>query len=249
MYPVIPGWQMGTDLDLVPPLQHTGGVPSSHPQISSVEEASSDHDSWPTQLEQQWLQIEAANKSLQDKVNDLKKMKVNISLLQQRLTRHTDWPSMDPARPRVMIARIHSIRLKELITRLARHQYPLSYKGKWIHIFPHLPAELMKQHQLFRDVRKNLKEAGLQTRILYPARLQVTQGTGIKAASSVERAPAPHAQLWYCYWRSRGLKCISHNHPDDNFTLAASVLSSLPEDTLYDNRVRGRLGETAGPHV
>lgn len=47
------------------------------------------------------------------------------------------------ARPRIMIARIHSFRVKEKILRLARENSPLTYDGARIHIYPDYPAETM----------------------------------------------------------------------------------------------------------
>ena len=97
-------------------------------------------------------------------------------------------PATDPARPRVMIAKIHSYRLKDQLMRLSQQKYPLSYKGKRIHIFPDLPAEIMKRRQLFEDARKRLREAGLRTGFIYPARLRVTQGTDTSILNTPEEA-------------------------------------------------------------
>lgn len=95
-------------------------------------------------------------------------------------------PSGEDARPRVMIARIHHFQTKEKILQLARQQFPLRYQGRPIHIFPDLPAEIMKQRQAFNDVRKHLREAGVRSGFIYPARLRVTHGTTDKVFSSPE---------------------------------------------------------------
>lgn len=95
-------------------------------------------------------------------------------------------PSGEDARPRVMIARIHYFQTKEKILQLARQQFPLRYQGRPIHIFPDLPAEIMKQRQAFNDVRKHLREAGVRNGFIYPARLRVTHGTTDKVFSSPE---------------------------------------------------------------
>ncbi|KAG7258878.1 hypothetical protein CRUP_018565 [Coryphaenoides rupestris] len=97
-------------------------------------------------------------------------------------------PATDPARPRVMIAKIHSYRLKDQIMRLSQQKFPLSYKGKQIHIFPDLPAEIMKRRQLFEDARKKLRDAGLRTGFIYPARLRVTHGTDTSIFNTPEEA-------------------------------------------------------------
>lgn len=91
-------------------------------------------------------------------------------------------------RPRILIAKLHSYRQKEKIMRLAQQQYPLTYKGKQIHIFPDLPAEIMRQRQLFAEVRKKLKDAGLRTGFQYPARLRVTRGTVTSTFNSPDDA-------------------------------------------------------------
>jgi len=89
-----------------------------------------------------------------------------------------------------MIARIHHFQIKEKILQLARQQFPLRYKGRPIHIFPDLPAEIMKQRQSFNDVRKRLRETGVRSGFIYPARLRVTHGTTDKVFSSPEEAEA-----------------------------------------------------------
>ena len=77
-------------------------------------------------------------------------------------------PANGANRPRVLIARIHNYRVKELIMRLAAQQSPLMYQGQRIHIFPDFPAEVMKQRQLFDDTRKRFKSVGLHTGFIYP---------------------------------------------------------------------------------
>lgn len=96
----------------------------------------------------------------------------------------------EDARPRVMIARIHHFQMKEKILQLARQQFPLRYEGRPIHIFPDLPAEIMKQRQAFNDVRKQLRSAGVRSGFIYPARLRVTHGTTDKVFSSPEEMEA-----------------------------------------------------------
>lgn len=90
------------------------------------------------------------------------------------------------SRPRVMIARIHHFQVKEKILQLARQQFPLRYEGRPIHIFPDLPAEIMKQRQAFSDVRKQLRDVGVRSGFIYPARLRVTHGTTERVFSSPE---------------------------------------------------------------
>jgi hypothetical protein len=46
----------------------------------------------------------------------------------------------------------------------------------------------MKRRQLFEDARKRLREAGLRTGFIYPARLRVTQGTDTSILNTPEEA-------------------------------------------------------------
>lgn len=81
------------------------------------------------------------------------------------------------ARPRMLLGKLHSYHQKERFLWLAQQEFPLSYKGKQIHIFPDIPAEIMRQRQLCAEVRKKLKDAVLRTGFIYPACLQVTHGS------------------------------------------------------------------------
>lgn len=78
-----------------------------------------------------------------------------------------------------MIARIHSFRVKEKILQLARENAMLSYDRAQIHIYPDYPAQTMRRHQPFEEVKKKLNSAGMHTGFLYPAWLRVTKGTDI----------------------------------------------------------------------
>lgn len=88
-------------------------------------------------------------------------------------------PSDAGARPRVMIARIHSFLVKEKILRLARESTPLTYNGTRIHIYPDYLVEIMKRRLPFEEVRKKFNNAGMWIGFLYPARLRVTKGTDV----------------------------------------------------------------------
>uniref|UniRef100_A0A9J7YG37 Uncharacterized protein n=1 Tax=Cyprinus carpio carpio TaxID=630221 RepID=A0A9J7YG37_CYPCA len=96
--------------------------------------------------------------------------------------------SRNDVRPRVMIARIHHFQLKEKILQLARQQFPLRYNGKAVHFFPDYPAEVMKQRQAFDPVRKRLREAGVRSGFIYPARLRVSSDTMDRVFSSPQDA-------------------------------------------------------------
>ncbi len=96
----------------------------------------------------------------------------------------------EDSRPRVMIARIHHFQMKEKILQLARQQFSLRYEGRPVHIFPDLPAKIMKQRQAFSDVRKHLRSAGVRSGFIYPARLRVTHGTTDKMFSLPQEVEA-----------------------------------------------------------
>lgn len=91
-------------------------------------------------------------------------------------------------RPRVLIARIHDVRIKELIMQQARQQAPLKYQGQRIHIFPDFPTDIMKRRQLFEAARKRLNDAGIRTGFIYPARLIVTHGNVTSRFDTPEEA-------------------------------------------------------------
>ena len=187
-------------------LQATQATLTEHDaQISTAEVPSSDHDIRLTGLKQQWLQLEASHKSLQEKVIDLetrsRRQNIKVVGLPERAwgknpldffavflrnlagaahfptpievdgAHRLGQPSEAGARPRVMIARIHSFLVKEKILQLARENTPLTYNGSRIHIYPDYPAEIMKRRQPFEEVRKKLNNAGMRTGFLYPARL------------------------------------------------------------------------------
>uniref|UniRef100_A0A3B4ERM7 L1 transposable element RRM domain-containing protein n=1 Tax=Pundamilia nyererei TaxID=303518 RepID=A0A3B4ERM7_9CICH len=90
--------------------------------------------------------------------------------------------------PRVTIAWIHSVQVREKILQLAREQFPLNYNGKAIHIFPDIPTEVVKQRQVFQGVRKRLMDAGARCSFYYPARLRVTHGSMVKVFSTPREA-------------------------------------------------------------
>lgn len=96
--------------------------------------------------------------------------------------------SENDVHPRVMIARIHHFQLKEKILQLARQQFPLRYNGKAVHFFPDYPAEVMKQRQAFDPVRKRLRDAGVRSGFIYPARLRVSSDTMDRVFSSPQDA-------------------------------------------------------------
>ena len=64
---------------------------------------------------------------------------------------------------RAIIAKIHYLQEKTLITRLAAQKSPLQYNGARVSIFPDQPTEVYQQRKKFQDVRKRCRDAGIQS--------------------------------------------------------------------------------------
>ncbi|KAK7904504.1 hypothetical protein WMY93_017111 [Mugilogobius chulae] len=175
-------------------------------RLSDVEHASSAHDGRLSAVEQQVKRLEDANKALLEKVIDLeaRSRRQNIKIVGLPENRNFSKPvEVDRAhrlgslgsatataanKPRVMIAKIHSYRVKDSIIKMSMERSPLMYQGHRIHIFPDFPAEIMKRRQLFEDTRRKLKAAGLRTGFIYPARLRVTRGNETSTFNTPEEA-------------------------------------------------------------
>lgn len=78
--------------------------------------------------------------------------------------------------------------MREKTLQLAREQFPLNFNGKAIHILPDFPTKVVKQRQVFQDVRKRLMDAEAPCSFYYPARLQVTHGSMVKAFTTPREA-------------------------------------------------------------
>lgn len=81
-------------------------------------------------------------------------------------------------RPRPFIVRIHHFQTKERILKLAREASCVSFRGSEIHIFPDFSAEVSKRRAAYVPVKSQLKKAGFNYRMLFPAKLQVTDQDG-----------------------------------------------------------------------
>lgn len=95
--------------------------------------------------------------------------------------------SLDPKRPRTIIARIHFYQEKELLLRLSRSQ-ELTYNGARVFMFPDYTAEVMEQRRAFREVMKTLRAKEIQFTLRYPARLQVKYNDQVKIFTSPAEA-------------------------------------------------------------
>ena len=78
------------------------------------------------------------------------------------------------SRPRPLIVRIHHFQTKERILKLAREATSVSFRGSQIHFFPDFSAEISRKRAAFIPVKLQLKNAGFNYRMLFPAKLQVT---------------------------------------------------------------------------
>lgn len=88
----------------------------------------------------------------------------------------------DPPRP--FIARIHHYQTKERILKLAREKGSLSFRGADIHIYPDYSAEVARNRAAYYTVKSQLRNAGLGYRMLFPAKLQVSDKNGQKLVFS-----------------------------------------------------------------
>lgn len=86
----------------------------------------------------------------------------------------------DDTRPRPLIVRIHHFQTKERILKLAREAGSVSFRGSKIHFFPDFSADISRKRAAFVPVKSQLKNAGFNYRMLFPAKLQVTDKGGQK---------------------------------------------------------------------
>lgn len=77
-------------------------------------------------------------------------------------------------RPRPIIARLHYYSDKEKIMSLSRSKGKLFFEGAQVHIFPDMSPEVGRQRAAFNQVKAKLRDAGIQYRMFFPARLEIT---------------------------------------------------------------------------
>lgn len=75
--------------------------------------------------------------------------------------------------PRPFIVRMHHYQMRELILRLAWEKGQVFYKGSRIHFFPDVSAEVAKRRAAFNQVKAQLRGAGIEFGLLFPARLRI----------------------------------------------------------------------------
>ncbi|RXN21014.1 putative transposase element L1Md-A101/L1Md-A102/L1Md-A2 [Labeo rohita] len=76
--------------------------------------------------------------------------------------------------PRPFIVQLHHYQTRELILRLTREKGQLLYKGSRIHFYPDVSVEVAKRRAAFNPIKAQLREAGIEFGLLFPARLRIT---------------------------------------------------------------------------
>lgn len=82
-------------------------------------------------------------------------------------------PSKPNQDPRPFIVRMHHYQMRELILRLAREKGQVLYKGSRIHFYPDVSAKVAKRRAAFNQVKAQLRGAGIEFGLLFPARLRI----------------------------------------------------------------------------
>lgn len=77
-------------------------------------------------------------------------------------------------RPRPIIARLHYYSDKEKIMSLSRTKGQLFFEKSPVHIFPDMSPEVGRQRAAFNQVKTKLRNAGIQYRMFFPAKLEIT---------------------------------------------------------------------------
>lgn len=91
-------------------------------------------------------------------------------------------------RPRAVIIRFHRFQTKELVIRATRKMRgKLQYNNKPIFIYEDYSPEVMEMRADYREVMKDLYNAGLKPSLYYPAKLFITLEDGVKTRLSSQR--------------------------------------------------------------
>ena len=79
----------------------------------------------------------------------------------------------DPRRatPRHIIIKMAKIKDKDKVLKAARGKKKVTYKGKPIRLSSDFSTETPKARRQWHDILNAMKQKGLETRLLYPARL------------------------------------------------------------------------------
>ncbi len=77
-----------------------------------------------------------------------------------------------------MIVRMQHYMVREEILKVAKKERMLKHGEMKLQIFPDLTTDMAKKRATFREVRENLRRAGVRYGIIHPATLIITFGAG-----------------------------------------------------------------------
>ncbi|KAL7842071.1 hypothetical protein SRHO_G00237600 [Serrasalmus rhombeus] len=81
--------------------------------------------------------------------------------------------------PRPMIVRLHHFQTRERIFQLAQEKGQLQFQGNQIHIYPGFSAEVARRRAAFTVIKPQLRKAGMEYGLLFPAHLRINH-KGVK---------------------------------------------------------------------
>lgn len=106
-----------------------------------------------------------------------------------------------------MIVRMQRYMTREEILKVAKKERTLKYGEMKLQIFPDLTSDMAKQRATFREVRENLRRAGVRRGIIHPATLIVT----VEAGQSKKFTSHREAEN---YWEMVIKPGLQHPKPD-----------------------------------
>ena len=89
--------------------------------------------------------------------------------------------------PRHILIKLTKTKHKERISKAAREEQQVTYKGNSIHLTADLSAETLQARREWQDIFKVLKGNNLQPRLLYPERISFKIGGEIKSFSDKQK--------------------------------------------------------------
>ena len=89
--------------------------------------------------------------------------------------------------PRHILIKLTKTKHKERISKAAREEQQVTYKGNSIHLTADLSAESLQARREWQDIFKVLKGNNLQPRLLYPERISFKIGGEIKSFSDKQK--------------------------------------------------------------
>ena len=89
--------------------------------------------------------------------------------------------------PRHILIKLTKTKHKERISKAAREEQQVTYKGNSIHLTADLSAEILQDRRELQDIFKVLKGKNLQPRLLYLARISFKIDGQIKSFSDKQK--------------------------------------------------------------